>query len=87
MGLEGSEGERCQVGQGDPSRALEALGRTLACVLWKWGATEDAEPRSELFDNVSEGQSGGDAGRPGRRLDLSLDAKPDLTQSRKHSIP
>jgi len=62
---------------------LEALGRTLACVLLKWGAAEDAKPRSELFDYVSEGHSGWDAGKPGRRLDLNLDRKPDLPQSRK----
>lgn len=68
------------MGQQEPSRVPEALGRTLACVL-KRGATEDAEQRSDLFGDVSKDHSGWDAGRPGR-FAVNVDRKPGLAHAR-----
>lgn len=70
------------VGQEEPSRALEALQRIPAYVLLKWELLRILN-RGVGCSIVSEGHSDWDVGKPGRRLDLNLDMKPDLTQYRK----
>ena len=81
-GWRAARGSGGQVGKQEPSRVLEALGRTLACV-WKRGATEDAEQRSDPFGYVSKDRSGWDAGRPGR-FALNMDRKPGLAHGRSY---